>query len=92
MSEGKRGKGSRGGIKEQKPDKKTTQENTTRKPNKQDLRKEEILKFCIEPKSLFDIMQHVNLKARKKRDERLYQSNACRRGAEDDGAGQPDKP
>ena len=36
-----------------------------RKPNKQDLRKEEILKFCIEPKSLFDIMQHVNLKARK---------------------------
>ena len=65
MSEGKRGKGSRGGIKEQKPDKKTTQENTTRKPNKQDLRKEEILKFCIEPKSLFDIMQHVNLKARK---------------------------
>lgn len=91
MSEGKRGKGSRGGIKEQKPDKKTTQENTTRKPNKQDLRKEEILKFCIEPKSLFDIMQHVNLKARKS-DERLYQSNACRRGAEDDGAGQPDKP
>jgi hypothetical protein len=39
MSEGKRGKGSRGGIKEQKPDKKTTQENTTRKPNKQDLRR-----------------------------------------------------
>ena len=23
------------------------------------------MKFCIEPKSLFDIMQHVNLKARK---------------------------
>ena len=45
--------------------KKTTQENNLRKPNKQDLRKEEILKFCIEPKSLFDIMQYLNLKARK---------------------------
>lgn len=91
MSEGKRGKGSRGGIKEQKPDKKTTQENTTRKPNKQDLRKEDILKFCIEPKSLFDIIARKP-QSQKKRDERLYQSNACRRGAEDDGAGQPDKP
>lgn len=29
------------------------------------MRKEEILKFCIEPKSLFDIMQYLNLKARK---------------------------
>lgn len=48
-----------------KTDKKTTQENDLRKPNKQDLRKEEILKFCIEPKSLFDIMQYLNLKARK---------------------------
>lgn len=47
-----------------KTDKKTTQENTTRKPNKQDLRKEEILKFCIEPKSLFAIMQQVGLKNR----------------------------
>ena len=65
MSEGKRGKGSRGGIKEQKPDKKTTQENTTRKPNKQVPRKDVVNMFCIEPKSLFDIMQHVNLKARK---------------------------
>lgn len=48
-----------------KQPKKTTQENDTRKPNKQNLRKREILKFCIEPKSLFDIMQHLNLKARK---------------------------
>ena len=48
-----------------KTNKKTTQENNPRKPNKQDLRKEEILKFCIEPKSLFDIMQYLNLKARK---------------------------
>ena len=48
-----------------KQPKKTTQENNLRKPNKQDLRKEEILKFCIEPKSLFDIMQYLNLKARK---------------------------
>lgn len=45
--------------------KKTIQENNLRKPNKQDLRKEEILKFCIEPKSLFAIMQYLNLKARK---------------------------
>lgn len=44
---------------------KNRQENDPRKPNKQDLRKEEILKFCIEPKSLFDIMQYLNLKARK---------------------------
>ena len=48
-----------------KQPKKTTQENNLRKPNKQDLRKEEILKFCVEPKSLFDIMQYLNLKARK---------------------------
>ena len=47
------------------PDKKTTQENPTRKSNKQALRREQILEFCIEPKSLSDIMQHLGLKARK---------------------------
>ena len=47
-----------------KPDKKTRQENDTRKPNKQNLRKEQILAFCAEPKSLFEIMQHVGLKNR----------------------------
>lgn len=44
---------------------KTTQENPTRKSNKQALRREQILEFCIEPKSLSDIMQHLGLKARK---------------------------
>lgn len=29
------------------PDKKTTQENTTRKSNKQELRREQILEFCV---------------------------------------------
>ncbi len=47
-----------------KPDKKTRQENPTRKYNKQDLRKEQILRFCIEPQSLLDIMQHFELKNR----------------------------
>lgn len=48
-----------------KPHKKTTQENDTRKPNKQELRKEQILAFCAEPKSLVEIMQYVELKDRK---------------------------
>ena len=47
-----------------KPDKKTRQENPTRKPGKQDLRKEQILKFCMAPKSLSDILQHLGLKNR----------------------------
>ena len=45
--------------------KKTTQENDTRKPNKLDMRRRQLLEFCTEPKSLFDIMQHLGLKARK---------------------------
>ena len=45
--------------------KKTTQENDTRKPNKQDIRRRQLLEFCTAPKSLFDIMQHLGLKARK---------------------------
>ena len=48
-----------------KPHKKTPQENPTRKPHKQDLRKKQILEFCVEPKSLSDIMQHAGLKDRK---------------------------
>lgn len=47
------------------PYKKTIQENTARKPHKQELRREQILEFCVEPKSLSDIMQHLGLKARK---------------------------
>ena len=47
-----------------KPDKKTRQENPTRKSNKQELRKKQILEFCVEPKSLFDILSHLNLKDR----------------------------
>ena len=45
--------------------KKTTQENDTRKLNKQDVRRQQLLEFCSEPKSLFDIMQYLGLKARK---------------------------
>lgn len=45
--------------------KKTTQENDTRKPNKQDMRRRQLLEFCTEPKSLFEIMQYLGLKARK---------------------------
>ena len=45
--------------------KKTTQENDTRKRHKQDVRKQQLLEFCSEPKSLFDIMQYLGLKARK---------------------------
>ena len=48
-----------------KQHKKTTQENNTRKPNKQDVRRQQLLEFCSEPKSLLDIMQHLGLKARK---------------------------
>lgn len=48
-----------------KPHKKTPQENTPRESNKQDLRRERILAFCAEPKSLVDIMQHLELKDRK---------------------------
>lgn len=44
--------------------KKNRQENPTRKPCKQDLRREQILEFCMEPKSLFDILHHVGLKNR----------------------------
>lgn len=43
---------------------KTRQENPTRKPRKQDLRKEQILEFCVEPQSLSDILQHLGLKDR----------------------------
>ena len=43
---------------------KTRQENPTRKSNKQVLRREQILEFCVEPKSLFDILQHLGLKNR----------------------------
>lgn len=39
-------------------------ENPTRKPRKQDLRKEQILEFCVEPQSLSDILQHLGLKDR----------------------------
>ncbi len=42
----------------------TRQENPTRKSNKQVLRREQILEFCVEPKSLFDILQHLGLKNR----------------------------
>ncbi|WP_302616266.1 Fic family protein, partial [uncultured Muribaculum sp.] len=48
-----------------KPHKKTPQENPTRKPHKKELRRMQILGFCVEPKSLFDIMQHLGLKDRK---------------------------
>ena len=48
-----------------KPHKKTPQENPTRKPHKQDLRRVQILEFCIEPKSLSDIIQYLELKDRK---------------------------
>ena len=39
-------------------------ESPTRKPRKQDLRKEQILEFCVEPQSLSDILQHLGLKDR----------------------------
>lgn len=38
--------------------------NPTRKPDKKELRREQIMAFCVEPKPLFDIMQHVGLKNR----------------------------
>lgn len=41
------------------------QENPTRKPNKQDVRRKQLLEFCAEPKSLFDIMQFLGLSDRK---------------------------
>ena len=47
-----------------KTDKKTRQESSARKYNKQVLRREQILEFCVEPKSLFDILQHLGLKNR----------------------------
>ena len=47
-----------------KPDKKTRQENPTRKPDKKDLRKKQLLVFCAEPKSLFEILQFLGLKNR----------------------------
>ncbi len=47
-----------------KTDKKNRQEKPTRKPHKQDLRRKQILEFCVEPKSLFDILQHLGLKNR----------------------------
>ena len=37
---------------------------TGKNPDKKELRKEQILTFCVEPKSLFDIMQRVGLKNR----------------------------
>lgn len=46
------------------PGKKTRQESSARKYNKQVLRREQILEFCVEPKSLFDILQHLGLKNR----------------------------
>ena len=48
-----------------KQPKKTTQEKVTRPSSGQEQRKAKILKFCAEPKPLFDIMQHLGLKARK---------------------------
>lgn len=42
----------------------TRQENTARKPNKQELRREQILEFCVEPKSLSYILEHLGLKNR----------------------------
>ena len=38
--------------------------NPTRKPDKKELRREQIMAFCVEPKSLFDIMKQVGLKNR----------------------------
>lgn len=46
-----------------KQPKKTTQEKVTRPSSGQEQRKAKILKFCEEPKPLFDIMQHLGLKA-----------------------------
>lgn len=46
-------------------DKKTPQENPTRKPSKKDLRKKQLLEFCIEPKYLSEIMQFLGLRDRK---------------------------
>ena len=48
-----------------KQPKKTTQEKVTRPSSGQEQRQAKILKFCAEPKPLFDIMQHLGLKARK---------------------------
>lgn len=56
------------GTRQEKPirktGKKTRQESSARKYNKQVLRREQILEFCVEPKSLFDILQHLGLKNR----------------------------
>lgn len=37
---------------------------TGEKPDKKELRREQIMAFCVEPKSLFDIMKQVGLKNR----------------------------
>ena len=47
-----------------KPDKKTRQENPTRKPDKKDLRMRDISVFCLEPKSLSEILSFLGLKDR----------------------------
>lgn len=47
-----------------KPDKKTAQENPARRPDKKDLRMREILVFCLEPRSLSEILSFLGLKDR----------------------------
>ncbi len=47
-----------------KPAKKTYQENPPRKPTKKTVRKERILRFCVEAKSLSEIMEELKLKDR----------------------------
>ena len=48
----------------EKPDKKTGQENRTKKPDKKELRMEQIINFCREPKPLSEIMELIGLKHR----------------------------
>ena len=47
-----------------KPDKKTGQENRTKKTDKKELRMEQIINFCREPKPLSEIMELIGLKHR----------------------------
>lgn len=47
-----------------KPIKKTAQENPARRPDKKDLRMREILVFCLEPRSLSEILSFLGLKDR----------------------------
>ncbi len=43
---------------------KTTQENPTRKPDKKGVRKKQIMEFCVEPRSLSEILEFLELKNR----------------------------